>query len=111
MTRLLPKLHEGHAPIFLHQAFDDALEAFERWTHGAEEPEVDFEGAAVPISSIFGRMRSCTDILPARVLDALRAIVGPRADEIGQEPATYASAAFLLRALSIERLKAGVERS
>lgn len=31
MTRVLPALHEGHASIYLHQAFADALDAYEAW--------------------------------------------------------------------------------
>jgi hypothetical protein len=106
MPVLLPPLHEGHAPFILHQAFDDALDAYEEWAPGSSEPFVDFDGASVAISAVFGRMRSCTDILPVRILDAVRAVIGAAAvAEIDEDQATYARAALLLRALCVDRLK------
>jgi hypothetical protein len=105
MPTLLPPLYEGHAPIILHQAFHDALEAYDGWTADAPEPSVDFEGTPVLISAVFGRMRTCTDILPIRTLDAVRDIVGVSALELSEEQVTYAHAALLLRALCVERLR------
>ena len=105
MPVLLPPLHEGHAPFILHQAFDDALDAYEEWNPGSPEPLVDFDGASVAISAVFGRMRTCTDILPIRALEAVRDVVGPVA-EIDEDQVTYAHAALLLRALCVDRLKA-----
>jgi hypothetical protein len=105
MTRLLPPLHDGHAPIVLHQAFDEALDAYEDWNLNALEPEVELEGRAVPISSVFGRMRTCTDLLPSRILDSVKAVVGEGALDDGEGQTTYAEAAALLRALAVERLR------
>lgn len=105
MPVLLPPLHEGHAPFILHQAFDDALDAYEEWEAGSPEPFVEFDGASVAISAVFGRMRTCTDILPIRALDAVRDVVGSAA-EIDEDQVTYAQAALLLRALCVDRLKA-----
>jgi hypothetical protein len=105
MPVLLPPLHEGHAPFILHQAFDDALDAYEEWETGSPEPFVEFDGASVAISAVFGRMRTCTDILPIRALDAVRDVVGSAA-EIEDDQVTYAQAALLLRALCVDRLKA-----
>lgn len=104
MTRSLPPLHDGHAPIFLHQAFDDALDAFETWEPALSEPEVELDGRAVPISSVFGRMRSCTDLLPGRIVDNVKAVAG--ADALGEGQITYSEAAMLMRALAVERLRA-----
>lgn len=106
MTRVLPALHEGHAPIFLHQAFQDAIDAYEDWKPGMTEPSVEFEGKLVPISSIFGRMRTCNDILPVRSLEAVRSVVGDPEGELDGGEVTYAAAAFLLRALCLGRLRA-----
>lgn len=105
MTRVLPPLHEGHAPIFLHQAFQDALEAYDRWGLDADEPSVEFEGRGVLISSVFGRMRTCTDLLPVRIVDDVRDVLGDRAVTLLDGATTYAEAAFLLRAVCVERLR------
>lgn len=107
MPRLLPPLHEGHAPFILHQAFHDALDAYEDWSLAAPEPKVEFEGQAVAISAVFGRMRTCTDALPLRTLEAVRDIAGSAADELSEEQVSYAHAALVLRALCVERLKDG----
>jgi len=104
--RLLPALHEGHAPIHLHQAFSDALDAFEAWRLGQDEPFIDYEGAFVPISAVFGRMRSCTDLLPGRILDDVAALVPDGLVADADEPPTYAQAARVMRALCVERLRA-----
>ena len=92
MRHLLPPLHEGHAPVFLHQAFEDAL--------------TDFEGAQTAVSAVFGRMRACTDILPVRILDDVEAVLGD-AGGTGFAPGrtTYAEAALILRGHCVERLK------
>jgi hypothetical protein len=106
MTRLLPALYEGHAPFYLHQAFADAVDAYQEWSAGADEPLVAYDGRLVPISSIFGRMRRCTDLLPVRVFEDVAALQpdGPLA-ELTDTP-TYADAAYVMRALCVERLRA-----
>jgi hypothetical protein len=104
MTRSLPPLHEGHAPIFLHQAFDEALDAFEDWAPHRREPDVEFEGEPVPISFVFGHMRECTDMLPMRTLQTLHAVTHEEGFGAGQ--VTYAEAAALMRTLAVERLQA-----
>lgn len=105
MPALLPPLYEGHAPTFLHQAFDDALEAYEGWALEAPEPFVEFGGNSVAISAVFGRMRNCTDILPIRTLNAVRDIAGAAARKLPEDQVNYAHAALLMRALCVERLK------
>lgn len=106
MTRLFPALHEGHAPIHLHHAFEDALEAFEAWGLGLPEPAVDVEERQVPISAVFGRMRTCSDLLPQRTLDLALEVAGGRTSALSDDNATYAQAAIILRALCVERLRA-----
>jgi hypothetical protein len=109
MTQLLPPLHEGHAPTFLHLAFQDALEAFEAWRPGEPEPMVDCDGKSTAISAVFGRMRTCTDIMPVRILDDVLDVVDRSAATALEGPtATYAEAARILRAYCVERLKAQV---
>ena len=106
MRHMLPALHEGHAPIFLHLAFQDALEAFETWRGGEPEPVVDCDGKPTAISAVFGRMRTCTDIMPVRILDDVRALVDDaRLAALEGPGATYAEAALVLRAYCVERLK------
>ncbi|MER9016472.1 hypothetical protein NKJ95_13355 [Mesorhizobium sp. M0012] len=106
-TRLLPALHEGHAPIHLHGAFDDALEAYQTWIPGTDEPHVEFEDQMVPISSVFGRMRTCTDILPWRIEGDVLEVVGNALVFGGEKAITYADAALVLRALCVKRLRGG----
>ena len=108
MTRLLPALHEGHAPVHLHLAFEEALEAFENWGPGQPEPSVGFDGRFVAVSAVFGRMRTCSDLLPMRTLLLVRDVVGPRAKAFDDLETTYAQVALLLRALCIEKLRSGV---
>ncbi|EBX4817138.1 hypothetical protein DRY87_26320, partial [Salmonella enterica subsp. enterica serovar Newport] len=92
MTRTLPALHEGHAPFHLHQAFADALDAFEDWLPGQAEPTILVEERQVPISAIFGRMRTCDDLLPARLTDIAVAIIGADAVVPAEGHVTYAHA-------------------
>lgn len=104
MTRTLPALHEGHAPFHLHQAFSEAIDAYEDWLPGQPEPSIALEGRDVPISAIFGRMRTCFDILPARLADIVTDIVGTIVPAGGNQ-ITYADAAVALRAKCVYRLK------
>ena len=107
MRHMLPALHEGRAPIFLHLAFQDALESFETWRSGEPEPVVDCDGKPTAISAVFGRMRTCTDIMPVRILDDVLELVDrAAAATLDQPTATYAEAARILRASCVERLKA-----
>lgn len=105
MTRLLPPLFEGHAPIDMHYAFEEALEAYEAWTCGMPEPTVEIDGRNVPVSAVFGRMRTCSDLLPQRTLLLVCEVVGDRAAAFDEDGATFAEAAFLMRALCVERLR------
>ena len=93
MTRLLPALHGGHAPINMHYAFEEALEAFEAWAPYIAEPSVEFEGRPVPISAVFGRMRRCSDLLPQRT-DGVR---HPLWSWIARHAYTADTAAFFAR--------------
>lgn len=68
MTKALPPLCDGHAPITLQELFRDALFAFEEWKPHMEEPSVSYEGSFYPISAVFGAMRECTDIVPMNVV-------------------------------------------
>ncbi len=106
MTRLLPALHEGHAPIYLHHAFCEALEAYEDWAPDDSEPSVECDGRTVPISSVFGRMRRCTDLLPARIVDQVDAMLPDGWLLHVRGLPTYADAAHSMRALCIKRLRA-----
>lgn len=74
-TSLLPPLHEGHAPIYLHQAFHYAIEAYEDWESGQAEPSVTVNGKPTRISVIFRRLWNCNDIIPNHTLDAMRDVV------------------------------------
>ncbi|MBP1859901.1 BRA0787 family protein [Rhizobium herbae] len=71
MNNPLPELHEGHAPITLHQLFRDALEAYDDWVDGTEAPIVYHQGMPVSIGIVFDHMRDCTDILPNNMVSAI----------------------------------------
>jgi hypothetical protein len=103
-SRFLPPLHDGHAPIGLHLAFQDALESYEEWVTDADEPRVQVDGRYLSISSIFCRMVDCTDLLPRRTLDVLFAVVRPtdRA-QLESGRSTFADGGRLLLALCHER--------
>lgn len=110
MRDKLPVLFEGHAPAGLHEAFDAAIAAFEDWTHGDDEPVVAFGGVDLPISVLFGRLRACTDLLPARVRGEIEAIAGEDF-AAPAEPVTYADAAKVLRTLCVEQMKAALPKA
>lgn len=42
---------------------------------GEQEPLVDCDGKPTAISAVFGRMRTCTDVMPIRVLDDVQALL------------------------------------
>ena len=103
-SEFLPPLHDGHAPIGLQLAFQDALESCEEWAPDADEPRVQFDGRHLTISSIFCRMIDCTDLLPRRTLDALFAVVRPADREpLEGGRSTFADGSRLLLALCHER--------
>lgn len=100
MSSLLPPLHDGHAPIYLHHAFQDAVDAYEDWNPETAEPVVRINGKATRISVVFRRLWNCTDTVPRHTLEALKDIV-PSAltyPEQWKENATFAEAARLMRA-------------
>lgn len=71
MNYLLPPLHEGHAPITLHQLFRDAMEAYDDWVDGTPVPKVYYQAVEISISDVFAHMRHCTDILPNNMVSAI----------------------------------------
>lgn len=103
-SRFLPPLHDGHAPIVMHLAFQDALESFEEWTAGTEEPTIQIDGRQMLISAVFCSMIDCTDLLPRRTLETLHANVRP-ADRASFEGgrATFSEAGRAMFALYTER--------
>lgn len=74
MSKILPDLHDGHAPIALHHAFHDALERLESWVEGEPEPLVSIDGGLFPATAVLARMTGCTDLVPLRTRDVLRAV-------------------------------------
>ncbi|MBB4092316.1 hypothetical protein HGG72_19415 [Ochrobactrum pecoris] len=100
MSSLLPPLHDGHAPIYLHHAFQDAVDAYEDWTPETAEPVVRVNGKTTRISVVFRRLWNCTDMVPRHTLEALRDIVptGIVLAEHWKETPTFAEAARIMRA-------------
>lgn len=99
MTSLLPPLHDGHAPIYLHHAFHAALDAYEDWTPGADEPSVNINGKTARISVVFRRLWRCSDTIPNHTLDALRDIIPATqvSAEHWETVSTYSAAAQIMR--------------
>ncbi|EEQ93973.1 Hypothetical protein, conserved [Brucella intermedia LMG 3301] len=107
MSSLLPPLHDGHAPIYLHHAFQDAVDAYEDWALETAEPSVQINGKVTRISVVFRRLWNCTDMVPRHTLEALKAIVptGIIHAEHWKETPTFAEAARIMR-VALERRKA-----
>lgn len=103
MQKVLPELYEGHAPITVQNAFHDALEALEEWKEGNEEPLVPVDGFNVPISLIFARMSTCTDLLPLRTRDVLETIID-KGSFRASGGSLYADGAKLVMPLCVELL-------
>ena len=66
---------------------------------------MEFEDRMIPISSVFGRMRTCTDLLPWRIEGDVLDIVGNALVSSREKSITYADAALVLRALCVKRLR------
>ena len=97
MNNLLPKLHEGHAPITLHQLFRDALEAYDDWVDGTEPPIVYHQGMPVSIGIVFDHMRDCTDILPNNMVSAItERLTKPLSSNSSLDDMTFSTAARVM---------------
>lgn len=103
MKKLLPDLFEGHAPITLQNAFHEALEAFEGWREGEDEPLVSMDGFDVPISHVLAGMSDCTDLLPLRTRAVIETIVN-RTLAAGSSGPLFADGVMLVMPLCVERL-------
>ena len=103
MHKVLSELYEGHAPITLHNAFHEALEALEAWEEGNEEPLVVVDGRKIPISHLFAHMCDCTDLLPRRTRDVLESIVDGRSFR-ASGASLYGDGAQLVIPLCVERV-------
>jgi hypothetical protein len=109
MPGLLHPLHEGHAPIILHNAFQDAIDALEDWELGRDEPVIDVNERQVAISTVFRRLGTCTDILPARTLAVVEDLLPLRSAEFKTGTSTYADAAYSLWELCLQKRAASNE--
>lgn len=105
MNRIVPPLHDRHAPTSLQDAFYEAMEVYEDWTLFDPEPVVRFEDKEVPVSSIFGRMRTSDDIVPEKVRLAFRAAASPLSADFQSRELTYSVVASRMRELCLERLR------
>jgi hypothetical protein len=97
MDRLLPELHQGHAPITLHQLFREALETYDDWGDAAGMPVVVYEETHVPIIAVFEHMRDCTDILPNNMVGAItERLTKPWSGEGSLDEMTFSTAARIM---------------
>ncbi len=100
----LPQLHEGHAPITLHQLFRDALEAYDDWVEGADTPVVYYQGMPVLIGHVFDHMRNCTDILPNNMVSAItERLRKPWSSDSALDEMTFSTAARVMSILTRKR--------
>ncbi len=106
MNNLLPDLHEGHAPITLHQLFRDALEAYDDWVDGDDVPMVYHQGMPVSIAAVFDRMRDCTDILPNNMVSAItERLTKPWSSDSPLDEMTFSTAARVMGVMVRKRQK------
>ncbi|MBW9065980.1 hypothetical protein JNB71_21980 [Rhizobium herbae] len=104
MKNLLPQLHEGHAPITLHQLFRDALDAYDDWVESEEAPKVYHQGVPVPIAVVFDHMRDCTDILPNNMVSAItERLTKPWNSDSPLDEMTFSTAARVMSVLIRKR--------
>ncbi|SES38036.1 hypothetical protein [Rhizobium sp. NFR03] len=97
MKTLLPELHQGHAPITLHQLFREAIDAYEEWNGGVDTPTIYYQGALLPIALIFDHMRGCTDILPSSVREVVTSqLTKPWSSESPLDDMTVSTAARIM---------------
>jgi hypothetical protein len=75
----LPALHDGHASLILQNAFHDALEIIEEVprTHNGV---VRIDSDTFNVDEIIALMLGCTDLLPMRTRDLLRALAAGMAE-------------------------------
>ncbi|PSJ64925.1 hypothetical protein [Kumtagia ephedrae] len=74
MSKILPGLHLGHAPIALHHAFHETMEALETWAPGEPEPPVFVDGRRFAATAVLAGMIDCTDLVPLRTRDVLQVL-------------------------------------
>lgn len=97
MNIQLPELHEGHAPITMHQLFRDALDAYDDWEYGSPVPIAYHQGVPVPISAVFRHMRDCTDILPNNMVSAIKErLTKPWSSDSPLDEMTFSTAARVM---------------
>ncbi|WP_247644317.1 hypothetical protein [Brucella sp. BCCN 84-3] len=96
-----PPLHDGHAPIYLHHAFHEAVDACEDWPLDSAEPVVQVNGKITRISVVFRRLWNCTDTVPRDTLEALKEIVPSTLvrSERWRDNSTFAEAARVMRSV------------
>lgn len=105
MTRVVPPLQERHAPMILLDAFYEAIEAFDEWSAGDSEPTVRYDGKDVPVSSIFGRMRTSEDLASEKVRLSYAAAASIEPSRIDARNLINADIATHMRELCLERLR------
>ena len=55
----------------LRSAFEEAIEAFVRWSAGSPEPRITVDGRELTIGQVAGLLWNCTDIAPEWILAEL----------------------------------------
>lgn len=89
----LPALAGGRAPDGLRIAFDAAVDAYESWEDGENEPAIPFDGRYVLISDVFARMWNCGDMMPRFMCQSLANTLVNEDRPFPNQGATFAQAA------------------
>lgn len=94
MPELLQELHQGHAPITLLHAFQDATDALDG---DAAEPMAFVDGRAVSVAAIFEALLGCTDLMPFHARESVNAVLAMagRGERV-ESGAPYARGAMLM---------------
>jgi hypothetical protein len=62
----------GHAPGDIRDAFCEAVDAYEAWNDGEQEPTIEVRHQELAISDVCGLLWCCTDIMPSSLYTQIR---------------------------------------
>jgi hypothetical protein len=87
----------GHAPGDIRDAFGEAVDAYEAWIDGEQEPTIEVRDQELAISAVCGLLWCCTDIMPSSLYTQIRDLFRWPAEM--PQRRTYAVGARLLKGM------------